>query len=582
VAAGVTFLLTWGLTTAIETPNFAVSIILSTLFALCLDYSLFLFSSCRDSLAAGLSMPDAVQAMLASSGHTVLVSGTTLSACFLVLAILPINILRAPGIATTFAVACSVLVQLSLIPALLLSFPAFFAADCVDGGSMRNYPRMRALQKRTDAASDALWGGIAWLTRTYKYSVVLTLLALLLAPFAYRLPNFRYSQSFRNLVQKGSAAADAVYDIQARFGAASLTSPALLGVSRSGQQGAALTPAFFLSAEAAVLSAIAAGDAGVLSASDVSGLAWPPSNATSVAAAFLASAACPATVAACAAACPADACGMRLASASTLSPDGRSMLIHLNPHVDPPSDAGVEWAQSVRDALSDLNAAPGGAADWSLLVEPSPDTVKYMYAKLPLLLGVTVAVIVGILLLFFRSAAVALRAVATLAVMEVCVWGAAVGIYADGALGDGGVLHTFTSEYGLFFFVPILSFSLVTGLGLDYDIFIMDAVYHHRQAGWDDQDAATLGLLRSGPVISIAGVIMAIAFGGFLFSPIPLLNQLGLFVVFAVLLDTFVIRPLLVPALLAILGPYNFFPFLRLPVTKPAFDLDAFRRGEGV
>lgn len=60
-----------------------------------------------------------------------------------------------------------------------------------------------------------------------------------------------------------------------------------------------------------------------------------------------------------------------------------------------------------------------------------------------------------------------------------------------------------------------------------------------REAGWSDQDAISVGLLRSGPVISIAGVIMAIAFGGFLFSPIPLLNQLGLFVVLAVLVDTF-------------------------------------------
>lgn len=401
----------------------------------------------------------------ASSGHTVLVSGSTLCACFLILAILPVNALRAPGISTTFAVACSVLVQLSLTPALLLSFPAFFAADCVDGGSLRKYPRMRALERRSDAASDALWGGVAWLARTYKFSVTLLLLALLIAPFAWRLPHFEVSQSYRNLVQKHAAAADAVYDIEARFGAGSLSSPALLGVSRGG---GVLSTSFFLAAEAAVNATIGAGAPGVLSPIDLSGLAWPPADAAAVAAAVAASSSCPSTAGACLAACPPAACVVHLSAVSTLSPDGDAMLIHFDAHIDPQSDDGVAWAQRVRDALASLGAQPGAAADWLLVVEPSPDTVNYIYRKLPLLLGVTTAVIVAILLLFFRSISIAVRAVATLAVMEVCVWGAATGIYVDGVLGSGGVLHTFTSEYGLFFMMPILSFSLITGLGLDY------------------------------------------------------------------------------------------------------------------
>lgn len=57
---------------------------------------------------------------------------------------------------------------------------------------------------------------------------------------------------------------------------------------------------------------------------------------------------------------------------------------------------------------------------------------------------------------------------------------------------------------------------------------------------------------------------MSVAFGGYLFSPIPLLNQLGFFVVFAVLLDTFVVRPLLVPAAMHCLGEVNFWP-ARMP-----------------
>lgn len=120
---GGAFLLTWPLTTALSTPNFTTSLIISTLVSLSLDYSLFLLSYVKDLLARGVPMPVAVAAMLASPGHTVLVSGCTLASCFLVLAIFPVSIVRAPGIAATFAVVMSVASALSLVPALLLAFP---------------------------------------------------------------------------------------------------------------------------------------------------------------------------------------------------------------------------------------------------------------------------------------------------------------------------------------------------------------------------------------------------------------------------------------------------------------------------
>ena len=197
-------------------------------------------------------------------------------------------------------------------------------------------------------------------------------------------------------------------------------------------------------------------------------------------------------------------------------------------------------------------------------------------------MGVTIAVIFLIIAVFLCSVATAIRAVVTLAAMEVAVWGAAVAIYDQGMLNPGGVVRTFTGDYGLFFMMPILAFSLVTGLGLDYDIFIITAVVEERRAGWSDQDAISRGLLRSGPVISVAGLIMCVAFGGYLFSSIPLLNQLGLFVVFGVLLDTFVVRPLLVPAIMSILGSANFWPAPMPPATKPPFDLDGFRSSASV
>jgi hypothetical protein len=424
-------------------------------------------------------------------------------------------------------------------------------------------------------------------------------LALLVAPFAYRLPAFETTQSLRNIAPRGERSVEAYFELQQRFGAGSTASARLLGVAASAEAGAALTPAFFASAAGAVTRALAASGPAALTAADVYGLAWAagaPASQSAVAAAVAATAACPsATVAACRAVCPADACSLRLLAAATLSADGRAMVLPLSIRLERNSKAGVAWADAVRAALRDANAADA-TVTWHLLVDAGADSIKYIYDRLGLLVGVTAAVVFAILLVSFRSVAIAVRAVATLAAMEVCVWGAATAIYCQGALNPGGVLETFSSETGLFWLMPILAFSLTTGLGLDYDIFLLTSVVEERMAGWSDLDAIAVGVQRSGPVISWAGLIMAVAYGGFLFSHIPLLNQLGFFIVrfaecaaphalayalhsppqvFAVLVDTFVVRPLLVPALMSILGRANYWPRACPPATRGPLNLFA-------
>jgi hypothetical protein len=369
---------------------------------------------------------------------------------------------------------------------------------------------------------------------TYKYSVAIAILALLVAPFAYRLPHFKVSQSLRNVVPRGEASVETFFELQATFGPGSTAAARLLGVASSPAGDAALMPAFFASASAAVGATLRASAPWQLTAQDVGGLAWAagaPTNASVMAAAVAAVAPCPsATVAACRAVCPASACGLRLQSGSTLSADGGAMILSLALRVDRASDDGIAWADSVRDALAQANAADA-TATWYLLVDASPDSINYMYARFGELVGITAVVVFVILVVAFRSVAISVRALVTLAAMEVCVFGAATAIYCQGALNPGGALETFSGETGLFWLMPILAFSLTTGLGLDYDIFILTSVVEERMVGWSDTDAVAVGMQRSGPVICWAGIIMAVAYSGFLFSHIPLLNQLGFFIV---------------------------------------------------
>ena len=475
-AFGGAFLLIWPLTNDMSTPNFVTSLVISTLVSLSLDYSLFLLSHIKGSLRAGLSMPEAVEASLRSSGHTILVSGSTLAACFLVLGIFPVSIVRAPGIAATFAVVMSVLVNLTLTPALLLLFPTFFAGTSVrcccarrgDAAAEEDAPgcASRLVVPEPMAAVD-VWAQLASTTRRYRYTLTVVLLALLVAPFAYRLNHFDTSQSLRNIMPRDMESAETFYEMQSVFGPAATNAALLIGVASMPAQGAALTSSFFASAAAAVSAVVAASAPNELTASGVRGLAWggAPADAAATAASVAAVAVCPATsVAACSAACGAQACSLRLSVARTLSADSRAMLLSVALNVDRSSSAGIAWADAVRDALNAANAADG-SAKWQLVVDASPDSIRYIYSHFGTLVGVTAAVVFFILLVSFRSVTNAARTVVSLAAMEVCVWGAAIAIYCQGELNPGGVLHTFDDKTGLFWLMPILAFSLTAGLG---------------------------------------------------------------------------------------------------------------------
>jgi uncharacterized membrane protein YdfJ with MMPL/SSD domain len=88
----------------------------------------------------------------------------------------------------------------------------------------------------------------------------------------------------------------------------------------------------------------------------------------------------------------------------------------------------------------------------------------------------------------------------------------------------------------------------------------LSRVIEYRLLGFSERVSLARGVYRTGRIITAAGIIMAIAFGALLFSQTPGLNQLAFFLSFAVLFDTFVIRSVVVPAMMGILGRWNWWP----------------------
>jgi RND superfamily putative drug exporter len=104
---------------------------------------------------------------------------------------------------------------------------------------------------------------------------------------------------------------------------------------------------------------------------------------------------------------------------------------------------------------------------------------------------------------------------------------------------------------------PILLFVVGFGLATDYGVFLLSRIKEARDGGASDAEAVAIGLERTGRVVTAAALLFAVALGAFSTSDIVFVKELGLGAVLAVLIDASIIRALLVPSLMELLGPLN-------------------------
>ena len=123
------------------------------------------------------------------------------------------------------------------------------------------------------------------------------------------------------------------------------------------------------------------------------------------------------------------------------------------------------------------------------------------------------------------------------------------------------IQHIF-GQPGLNYFIPLMVFVLLVALGSDYNIFLMSRV-REESATRELRPGIRVASARTGTVITSAGLILAGTFGALVTSPLQLLVQVGLTVALGVLIDTFVVRSLLVPAITAVIGEWAWWPFHR-------------------
>jgi uncharacterized membrane protein YdfJ with MMPL/SSD domain len=217
--------------------------------------------------------------------------------------------------------------------------------------------------------------------------------------------------------------------------------------------------------------------------------------------------------------------------------------------------AGSPLGHAARDAVDGIRAADapfpvavgGDAATFR-------DRLGALGDRLPLALGLLTGSTLLILWLMTGSVLLPVKALA----MNVLTVGAATGllvlVFQDGRLTG---LLDYTSQGGLesadFLVLAALAFALST----DYGVFLLTRIKEARDRGLDDREAVAVGLQRTGGIVTAAAVLLAVAVGAFATSQVVFLKEIGVGTTAAVLLDAFIIRTLLVPSLMALLGRWN-------------------------
>jgi RND superfamily putative drug exporter len=174
--------------------------------------------------------------------------------------------------------------------------------------------------------------------------------------------------------------------------------------------------------------------------------------------------------------------------------------------------------------------------------------------RLPVAVGLLCGLTLVVLWLMTGSVVLPLKAI----VMNALTVGAALFpltvIYQGGLLTD---VLGYTPNGGVEPSDFLVTAAIVFALSTDYGVFLLGRIKEARDAGHDDREAVAVGLAGTGRVVTAAAILLAVAIGAFMTSGVVFIKQIGLGAAVGVLLDAFVVRTLLVPALMAMLGKWN-------------------------
>jgi uncharacterized membrane protein YdfJ with MMPL/SSD domain len=216
---------------------------------------------------------------------------------------------------------------------------------------------------------------------------------------------------------------------------------------------------------------------------------------------------------------------------------------------------GGNFDPAVQSVVRDIRSQP---SPYTVLVSGQAaafvDLQTSLASRLPLAVALVASATIILLFLMTGSLLLPIKAVVMNLLTLSAAFGVLVLIFQDGRFQD---LLQYTSQGALESTQPVLLFAIVFGLSTDYGVFLLTRIKESHDAGVPNKEAVALGLQRTGRIITAAALLFCVAIGAFATSQIIFIKELGIGIAAGVLVDATIVRALLVPSLMALLGSWN-------------------------
>ncbi len=477
----------------VDAPDWSTSLATMMGIGIGIDYALLMVTRFREWRAAGLDSEAATVATLDTAGRSVMVAGTTVVISMLGLFAMGLSFMRGAAVVTILGVLIVMAASVTLFPALL-------------GYLGKHIDRLRLPIGRGHQVQVAEGGHVepsrawlGWSRLVDRHRIVATVVGVAVL-LALALPfldvRFGFPDAGNNREETSSRQA---YDMLADGFGPGMNGPLLL-----------------------VAELPAGSDAGALDGVTEAVSATP---------------------------------GVVAVAPAALNETGDAAVITVVPSTGPQDQESEDLIRQLRDDV--IPAATSGtdvAVHVGGVTATSIDSTDNISKRLPLLIGGVVLLSMLLLIASFRSLAVAVKA----AVMNLLSVAAAYGVVALVLQGGwAGQLVGIDTPTPLPSFVPVLMFAVLFGLSMDYEVFLVSRM----REGWlrtgDNEQAILGGLAGTGRVITAAAAIMVAVFAAFVPSPDVVLKVIGVGMASAIFIDATVVRLLLVPAVMYLLGRAN-------------------------
>jgi RND superfamily putative drug exporter len=505
-------------------PNVAPTLATMIGLGVGIDYALFIVTRHFRGLGDGLAMEESIARAAATSGGAVFFAGGTVTIALVSLAVAGIPLVTTMGLMAGIAVLVAVLAALTLLPAMLAIVGPHI-------NSLRVRPPHRDLRPET-GTRQGLWA--QWANEIAEHPLVAGLAALaILLPLMIPLLSLNLGQQDVAALSTSTTARRA-YDLLSENFGAGVNGPLLIAVSlespakappSSGSQ-ASGTPDSGASSSGSTKSSSSQGDP---RAGDprLQTLQHDISSTP----------------------------GVATITPVQIDAAGTTAYFNAIATTGPAERATEDLVQRLRSSTipsaehgTDMHADVGGSTAGYV------DLASRISEKLPLQILVVIALSFVLLILAFRTVVIPAQA----AVMNLLSIAASYGVltaifqygWLSGVIGLEGPVPVVS-------YVPLFMFAVLFGLSMDYEVFLVSQIEEHVHSGQDNRESVVSGLVTSARVITAAAGIMVFVFGSFVLNGDPTIKQFGVGLAVAVVLDATVVRCLLVPALMLLMGKTN-------------------------